>query len=75
MRRALPARAVLLLELWTWLGFVAFLVRPDAYVLALVGGTGVGKSSIVNALAGETVTPAGVRRPTTSRAVAWTRCA
>jgi Transmembrane secretion effector len=34
VRRALPARAVLLLELWTWLGFVAFLVRPDAYVLA-----------------------------------------
>ena len=46
-------------------------IAPDAYVLALVGGTGVGKSSIVNALAGETVTKAGVRRPTTSRTVAW----
>ncbi|HET9853022.1 MAG TPA: dynamin family protein [Candidatus Limnocylindrales bacterium] len=46
-------------------------IAPDAYVLALVGGTGVGKSSIVNALAGETVTPAGVRRPTTARAIAW----
>jgi len=46
-------------------------IAPDAYVLALVGGTGVGKSSIVNALAGATVTPAGVRRPTTARAVAW----
>ncbi|MFL6139105.1 MAG: MFS transporter [Frankiaceae bacterium] len=34
VRRALPVRAVLLLELWTWLGFAAFLVRPDAYVLA-----------------------------------------
>ena len=29
----------------------------DAYVLALVGGTGVGKSSLLNALAGSTVSP------------------
>jgi predicted MFS family arabinose efflux permease len=34
VRRALPIRAVLLLELWTWLGSVAFLVWPDVYVLA-----------------------------------------
>jgi len=34
----------------------------SAYVLALVGGTGVGKSSLLNALAGETVSPAGPRR-------------
>ena len=33
VRRALPVRAVLLLELWTWLGCTAFLVRPDVYVL------------------------------------------
>jgi hypothetical protein len=33
VRRALPVRAVLLLELWTWLGCAAFLVRPDVYVL------------------------------------------
>jgi predicted GTPase len=46
-------------------------IAPDAYVLALVGGTGVGKSTIVNALAGDTVSPAGVRRPTTARAIAW----
>jgi hypothetical protein len=43
----------------------------DAYVLALVGGTGVGKSSLLNALAGETVSPASVLRPTTSQPVAW----
>src|SRR4051794_21503350 len=43
----------------------------DAYVLALVGGTGVGKSSILNALAGRTVSEAGARRPTTARPVAW----
>lgn len=48
------------------LGFPA-----DAYVLALVGGTGVGKSSLLNALAGTTVSAASVRRPTTSEAVAW----
>ena len=45
------------------LGFPA-----DAYVLALVGGTGVGKSSLLNALAGATVSQASARRPTTERA-------
>jgi energy-coupling factor transporter ATP-binding protein EcfA2 len=43
----------------------------DAYVLALVGGTGVGKSSLLNALAGATVSTASVRRPTTGEPVAW----
>ena len=43
----------------------------DAYVIALVGGTGVGKSSLLNALAGEHVSAASARRPTTSDAVAW----
>jgi energy-coupling factor transporter ATP-binding protein EcfA2 len=43
----------------------------DAYVLALVGGTGVGKSSLLNALAGVTVSAASARRPTTSEPVAW----
>jgi hypothetical protein len=43
----------------------------DAYVLALVGGTGVGKSSLLNALAGVTVSAASVRRPTTSEPIAW----
>jgi energy-coupling factor transporter ATP-binding protein EcfA2 len=43
----------------------------DAYVLALVGGTGVGKSSLLNALAGVDVSPASVRRPTTSEPIAW----
>jgi GTP-binding protein EngB required for normal cell division len=43
----------------------------DAYVLALVGGTGVGKSSLLNALAGGVVSPASARRPTTSEPIAW----
>ncbi|TMC57340.1 MAG: hypothetical protein E6J19_06225 [Chloroflexi bacterium] len=43
----------------------------DVYVLALVGGTGVGKSSLLNALAGANVSAASARRPTTSEAVAW----
>jgi hypothetical protein len=33
VRRALPVRAVLLLELWTWPGCAAFLVWPNVYVL------------------------------------------
>ena len=43
----------------------------SAYVLALAGGTGVGKSTLLNAIAGDEVSLAGVRRPTTSQAVAW----
>jgi 50S ribosome-binding GTPase len=43
----------------------------SAYVLALTGGTGVGKSTLLNAIAGENVSLASVRRPTTSDAVAW----
>jgi ABC-type multidrug transport system fused ATPase/permease subunit len=43
----------------------------SAYVLALAGGTGVGKSTLLNAIAGDEVSAAGVRRPTTSEAVAW----
>ncbi|TMC68989.1 MAG: hypothetical protein E6J13_12830 [Chloroflexi bacterium] len=43
----------------------------SAYVLAFVGGTGVGKSSLLNALAGVVVSPASARRPTTDAPVAW----
>jgi MFS family permease len=32
-RRLLPVRAVLVLELWTWLGCAAFLIWPSVYVL------------------------------------------
>jgi len=34
VRRLLPVRGILLLELWTWLGCVLFLVDPSVYVLA-----------------------------------------
>jgi Major Facilitator Superfamily len=34
VRGLLPVRAVLVLELWTWIGCAAFLVRPSVYVLA-----------------------------------------
>ena len=40
-------------------------------VLALVGGTGSGKSSLLNALAGETVASVAVTRPHTSEPLAW----
>jgi MFS family permease len=33
VRRALPVRAVFVLELWTWIGCAAFLVWPSVYVL------------------------------------------
>jgi hypothetical protein len=42
-------------------------LAPERTVVALAGGTGSGKSSLFNALAGETLAPTGVRRPTTSR--------
>jgi hypothetical protein len=50
----------------TRLGFPA-----EAYLVALVGGTGVGKSSVLNRLAGAEISPASVRRPTTATPVAW----
>ena len=50
----------------TRLGFPA-----DVAVVALAGGTGVGKSTLLNALAGESVSEASVRRPTTGRPVGW----
>ena len=39
--------------------------------MALAGGTGVGKSSVLNALAGTEVSPARATRPTTDSPVAW----
>jgi 50S ribosome-binding GTPase len=42
-----------------------------AFVLALAGGTGAGKSSLLNALAGEEVSPPGATRPVTEEPVAW----
>lgn len=50
-------------------------MTSDAYVVALVGGTGVGKSTLLNALANETVSAAGARRPTTGEPVAWVAAA
>lgn len=43
----------------------------EVYVMALAGGTGVGKSSVLNALAGEEVSEVRAVRPTTDRPVAW----
>jgi GTP-binding protein EngB required for normal cell division len=42
----------------------------DAVVVALCGGTGVGKSSLLNALAGSEVSTVGARRPVTTHALA-----
>jgi GTP-binding protein EngB required for normal cell division/nitrate reductase NapE component len=43
----------------------------EVYVIALLGGTGVGKSSLLNSLAGERVSEASAIRPTTSSPVAY----
>lgn len=43
----------------------------ETMVVALAGGTGSGKSSLLNALAGEEVSETGARRPTTAEPVAW----
>jgi GTP-binding protein EngB required for normal cell division len=42
-----------------------------AYVLALAGGTGVGKSALLNALAGHTISAVRAVRPTTGQPIAW----
>ena len=46
-------------------------LATDVCVVALIGGTGVGKSTLLNALARAEVSPASVRRPTTGHPVAW----
>lgn len=43
----------------------------SVYVMALAGGTGVGKSSVLNALAGKVVSEVRAIRPTTDLPVAW----
>lgn len=43
----------------------------ETVVLALAGGTGSGKSSLLNSLAGEKVAETGVIRPVTERPLAW----
>lgn len=43
----------------------------EAFVLALIGGTGVGKSTLLNEIAGQEVSVASVVRPTTDRPRAW----
>lgn len=43
----------------------------DTVVVALAGGTGSGKSSLINALAGEEIALTGPQRPTTDRPMAW----
>ncbi len=42
----------------------------EVLVVAFAGGTGSGKSSLINAIIGDTVAPVGVVRPTTDKAMA-----
>jgi GTP-binding protein EngB required for normal cell division len=43
----------------------------DAILIGLVGGTGVGKSTFINAFAGEAVSRSSDRRPTTDRVIVY----
>jgi GTP-binding protein EngB required for normal cell division len=43
----------------------------ETVVIAIAGGTGVGKSSLLNAIAGTRVVPVGAIRPTTDRPKVW----
>ena len=43
----------------------------DAILIGLVGGTGVGKSTFINALAGQEVSRSSDRRPTTDRVIVY----
>ena len=45
-------------------------LSPDHTVVALAGSTGSGKSSLLNAIAGQEIAEAGIRRPTTGHPVA-----
>ncbi len=44
---------------------------PDLLLVGLVGGTGVGKSTLVNALAGADISRTSARRPTTDRVIPY----
>jgi energy-coupling factor transporter ATP-binding protein EcfA2 len=46
-------------------------LSADVCFVALIGGTGVGKSTLLNAVAGTEVSAASARRPTTGQPVAW----
>jgi hypothetical protein len=64
------ARSSLVADIRTY--FAARLDAPAApVVVAVMGPSGVGASSIVNALVGEPVSPIGVLRPTTKAPVLW----
>ncbi len=43
----------------------------ETLVIAIAGGTGSGKSSLLNAVAGRRIAETGVLRPTTEQALAW----
>lgn len=47
------------------------LLLGESIVIALAGGTGSGKSSLLNAIAGEQVSATGVQRPLTGRPLVW----
>jgi len=49
----------------------AFIHLDDLIVVGIAGGTGVGKSTLINALAGSEITPVSARRPTSEKVVVY----
>ena len=49
----------------------SFAHLDDMVVVGIAGGTGVGKSTLINALAGDRITADGARRPTSDRIVVY----
>jgi predicted GTPase len=66
---ATECRETMLSEWWTITDQENSL--EDAILIGLVGGTGVGKSTLINALASAEISRSGDRRPTTNRVVVY----
>lgn len=60
-------------DIFRRLSVYSFRRAKDFLVVMLLGGTGTGKSTIFNALCGETISETGVERPKTCGAIAYAR--
>src|SRR5208283_2509080 len=58
-----------LFKAWAW---KSSLEEPFPLLISLIGGTGTGKSTVFNSLAGQIISKVGHKRPSTLRAVIFT---
>lgn len=70
LRILAPARRAAYLEEWSDISSAEESL-DDRLVVGILGGTGVGKSTLINALAGKEISATGERRPTTDRVIAY----